>query len=149
MAYRRRQGLTRTSTLKQEIHYPDDDSSSSPSSSSSLAAQAIRASAAHRESSLSSAYGDSAFSYASRDSVPQRSPSRKVIFPHFLIVFCFFFFFGGCWFESFKWELSYYVFVPEDWLVHQSSNVYSICVFIYWMPIGIYCTDTLYLTRHI
>lgn len=77
MAYRRRQGLTRTSTLKQEIHYPDDDSSSSPSSSSSLAAQAIRASAAHRESSLSSAYGDSAFSYASRDSVPQRSPSRK------------------------------------------------------------------------
>ncbi|KAL7265758.1 hypothetical protein ACSBR1_003522 [Camellia fascicularis] len=65
MAYRRRQGVARTSTFKEEIHYPpppDGNSSSSSSSSSSLAAQAIRASAAHRDSSsLSSAYADSAF----------------------------------------------------------------------------------------
>lgn len=60
MAYRRRQGITRASTFKEEIHYPPDDSFSS-TSSNSLAAQAIRASAAHRETSLSSAYGDSAF----------------------------------------------------------------------------------------
>lgn len=63
MALRRRHGITRASTFKEEIHYPPDESNSSSSSSSpSLAAQAIRASAAHRESSLSSAYGDSAFS---------------------------------------------------------------------------------------
>lgn len=70
MAYRRRQGITRASTFKEEIHHqPDhdnnnnnDDSSSNPSSSSSLAAQAIRASAAHRDSSsLSSAYAHSSF----------------------------------------------------------------------------------------
>lgn len=84
MAYRRRQGITRASTFKEEIYHPPDDnrksnekssiststststftpshshsfSSSSYSASQSLAAQAIRASAAHRESSLSSAYG--------------------------------------------------------------------------------------------
>ncbi|XP_059668182.1 uncharacterized protein LOC132313435 [Cornus florida] len=66
MAYRRRQGITRASTFKEEIyhlHQPHDDDSttSSSSSSSSMATQAIRASAAHRDSSLSSAYGDSAF----------------------------------------------------------------------------------------
>ncbi|XP_052172724.1 uncharacterized protein LOC127788470 isoform X2 [Diospyros lotus] len=67
MAYRRRQGITRSATFKEEItRYPtsspdDDHRYSSSSSSSSLAAQAIRASAAHRDSSLSSAYdGDSA-----------------------------------------------------------------------------------------
>lgn len=61
MAYRRRQGITRASTFKEEIHHEDSLSSSSPSvlpsshsfsNSSSLAAQAIRASAAHRESYL-------------------------------------------------------------------------------------------------
>ncbi|KAF7143334.1 hypothetical protein RHSIM_Rhsim05G0233800 [Rhododendron simsii] len=68
MAYRRRQGITRASTFKEEIHHQPDhdnnnnDSSSNPSSSSSLAAQAIRASAAHRDSSsLSSAYAHSSF----------------------------------------------------------------------------------------
>ena len=91
MAYRRRQGITKTSTFTEEIHHPPPpdynnnndlkrSSSSSSSSSSgggggtlpnstsytSLAAQAIRASAVHRESSLSSAYADSAF--ASRPS---------------------------------------------------------------------------------
>ncbi|KAI3861123.1 hypothetical protein MKX03_003163 [Papaver bracteatum] len=74
MAYRRKQGITRVSTFKEEILYPKptpipppDDSNininnSSSSSSSSLAAQAIRASSAHRDSSFSSAYGESALS---------------------------------------------------------------------------------------
>ncbi|KAF5737312.1 hypothetical protein HS088_TW13G00191 [Tripterygium wilfordii] len=70
MAYRRRQGITRASTFKEEIHHQPDDhlsgspalnssysfspSSSSSTQSSSLAAQAIRASAARRESSFAS-----------------------------------------------------------------------------------------------
>ncbi|CAK9319773.1 unnamed protein product [Citrullus colocynthis] len=62
MAYRRRQAITRASTFKEEIHHPSDEFdhnsiSSSSSSSSSLAAQAIQASAAHRDSSYSSAFG--------------------------------------------------------------------------------------------
>ncbi|KAK3021197.1 hypothetical protein RJ639_046616 [Escallonia herrerae] len=67
MAYRRRQhGITRASTFKEEIYHPppDDNDDATPSNASpspSLAAQAIRASAAHRDSSLSSAYGGSAF----------------------------------------------------------------------------------------
>ncbi|KAJ6331416.1 hypothetical protein OIU76_009903 [Salix suchowensis] len=82
MAYRRRHGITRTATFKEEIHHPpeqdnhhaninkntnvnDDTLFMTSSSSSSLAAQAIRASAAHRESSLSSAYAG--------DSIPRRS----------------------------------------------------------------------------
>ncbi|XP_075081692.1 uncharacterized protein LOC107785543 [Nicotiana tabacum] len=63
MAYRRRQGTSKSSTFKEESIFrprPDDDDYLS-SSSSSLAAQAIKASAAHRDSSLSSAYADSAF----------------------------------------------------------------------------------------
>ncbi|OWM81592.1 uncharacterized protein LOC116200823 [Punica granatum] len=81
MAYRRRQGIARSSTFKEEIHYPPHEdcftssNHSSSSSSSSLAAQAIRASAAHRESSLSSAYGDSAVGYRNRDSDALRSKS--------------------------------------------------------------------------
>lgn len=83
MAYRRRQGITRASTFREEIYRsPEDDinnndiknrnmlkTSHTFSSSSSLAAQAIRASAAHRESSLSSAYAG--------DSSPQRSKVYK------------------------------------------------------------------------
>ncbi|KAB1224681.1 hypothetical protein CJ030_MR2G024693 [Morella rubra] len=72
MAYRRRQGITRTSTYKEEINCPPDDNNLSNSSSSSLAAQAIRASAAHRESSLSSAYADSAFA-SPRHPLPSKS----------------------------------------------------------------------------
>lgn len=80
MAYRRRQQIGRVSIVKEEIGssftpepllpppYDDDDVSSSPSASS-LAAKAIRASSAHRDSSLSSAYGQSALS-SPRDSVP-------------------------------------------------------------------------------
>ena len=101
MAYRRRQGITKTSTFTEEIHHPPppdynnnndlkrSSSSSSSSSSSgggggtlpnstsytSLAAQAIRASAVHRESSLSSAYADSAF------------PSRPSKVPFFFFFF--------------------------------------------------------------
>ncbi|KAK4359521.1 hypothetical protein RND71_021750 [Anisodus tanguticus] len=57
MAYRRRQGMTKESTFKDDNIFrppPADDGGDS----SSLAAQAIRASAAHRDSSLSSAYAD-------------------------------------------------------------------------------------------
>ncbi|XP_048141922.1 uncharacterized protein LOC115730525 [Rhodamnia argentea] len=79
MAYRRRHGITKSSTFKEEIYYAPpaaaDDKDRSSSSSSSLAAQAIRASAAHRESSLSSAYGDSAFAYRDRENDPLRSKS--------------------------------------------------------------------------
>ncbi|KAH9668479.1 hypothetical protein KPL70_021430 [Citrus sinensis] len=60
MAYRRRQqekGLFSTTRKTLEDDEEDDDSSSNSNSSSSrLAAKAIRASSAHRDSSLSSAY---------------------------------------------------------------------------------------------
>ncbi|THF99931.1 hypothetical protein TEA_002459 [Camellia sinensis var. sinensis] len=65
MAYRRKQGVPRPMTLKEEFGLrsplPPDESSSS-SSNSSLAAKAIRASSACRDSSLSSAYAQSALS---------------------------------------------------------------------------------------
>ncbi|KAL3531585.1 hypothetical protein ACH5RR_005106 [Cinchona calisaya] len=72
MAYRRRQGgMGRASTFQDDFYRPQSPppppppppsgDSLSASSSSSLAAQAIRASAAHRDSSLSSAYANSAF----------------------------------------------------------------------------------------
>ncbi|EXC35224.1 hypothetical protein L484_022779 [Morus notabilis] len=52
MAYRRRQGIARASTFKEETHYPINNvDDPSLSSSSSLAAKAIRASSALRESS--------------------------------------------------------------------------------------------------
>lgn len=66
MAYRRRQGISRASTFKEEIRIsPNGDDTTTTTSSasappSSLASQAIRASAAHRDSSLSSAYASSA-----------------------------------------------------------------------------------------
>ncbi|KAL3839918.1 hypothetical protein ACJIZ3_024509 [Penstemon smallii] len=53
MAYRRRQGMGRSSTFEEETYRP-------PETTSSLAAQAIKASAAHRDSSHSSAYAHSA-----------------------------------------------------------------------------------------
>ncbi|KAJ9544739.1 hypothetical protein OSB04_024446 [Centaurea solstitialis] len=77
MAYRRRQGISRASTFKEDtIHHrsssDETTTSSAPASasgspSSSLAAQAIRASAAHRDSSLSSAYANSAFHSSFKD----------------------------------------------------------------------------------
>ncbi|KAJ0681126.1 hypothetical protein HanPI659440_Chr16g0632251 [Helianthus annuus] len=70
MAYRRKQGFATNSTLNNGTSNPNpnlkrtNESSSSPdddsSSAQSLAAQAIRASSAYRDSSLSSAYGESA-----------------------------------------------------------------------------------------
>ncbi|KAJ8898843.1 hypothetical protein K2173_008152 [Erythroxylum novogranatense] len=80
MAYRRKGGMMRASTFKEEINHrtqdDDDDnysnngnktlsSSHTFTSSSTLAAQAIRASATHRDSSVSYAY--------SGDSLPRRS----------------------------------------------------------------------------
>ncbi|KAJ8753821.1 hypothetical protein K2173_000075 [Erythroxylum novogranatense] len=82
MAYRRKGGMMRASTFKEETHYKTEDETNpintnvrnksltsshtfTPSSSSSLAAQAIRASAIHRDSSLSSSHAG--------DSSPRRS----------------------------------------------------------------------------
>ncbi|GAB4856204.1 hypothetical protein Ancab_014129 [Ancistrocladus abbreviatus] len=68
MAYRRRQGITRAPAFKEEIYhnpsdYENDSASSHLTSSSSLAARAIRASAAHRDSSAYGyAYGGAAAS---------------------------------------------------------------------------------------
>ncbi|KAI3507279.1 hypothetical protein L1887_22196 [Cichorium endivia] len=70
MAYRRRQGISRASTFNEEIHRSPNDKDTTTSSatpSSSLAAQAIRASAAHRDSSLSSAYANSAVNSSTKD----------------------------------------------------------------------------------
>ncbi|KAK7394922.1 hypothetical protein VNO78_15463 [Psophocarpus tetragonolobus] len=65
MAYRRRQGISKASTFKEEFHNGDSDNmdvapsilSSSPSSS--LAAQAIKASSSRRQPSLSFAFAPS------------------------------------------------------------------------------------------
>ncbi|KAL3517936.1 hypothetical protein ACH5RR_020525 [Cinchona calisaya] len=82
MAYRRRQQVGRDSTLKEEIAPPpitaevDDGSGGSSPSASSLVAKAIKASSAHRDSSLSSAYGQSALS-SPRDSNTLRSSSSS------------------------------------------------------------------------
>ncbi|KAI3472956.1 hypothetical protein Pfo_029203 [Paulownia fortunei] len=54
MAYRRRQGMGRSSTFKEDIYQPSEEVHTA--ASSSLVAHAIRASAAHRDSSHSSAY---------------------------------------------------------------------------------------------
>ncbi|KAI4338947.1 hypothetical protein MLD38_023949 [Melastoma candidum] len=79
MAYRRRHGLSRSSTFEEVFNPPPPNAlaSDEEGDSSSLAAQAIRASAAHRESSLSSAYGGggSGFSYRDKDSDALRSKS--------------------------------------------------------------------------
>lgn len=110
MAYRRRQGITKSSTFKEEIYHPPDNNvndnkasfptfkashSISPSTSQSLAAQAIRASAIHRDSSLSSAYSaDPPLS-----SETQGSKVGFFLFSFFSINlwigFCFFFYFNG------------------------------------------------------
>ncbi|KAI4302623.1 hypothetical protein MLD38_038346 [Melastoma candidum] len=79
MAYRRRHGTTRSSMFEEVYNPPPpnalaaDEEGDSPS----LAAQAIRASAAHRESSLSSAYGGggSGFSYREKENNALRSKS--------------------------------------------------------------------------
>lgn len=89
MAYRRRHGISRASTFKEEVNHPPDDKTSSPSPSSSLAAQAIRASAAHRDPSL---YGENAF----HSSFKYRS---KVLFNILSVPFCIYVF--GNWFVCF------------------------------------------------
>ncbi|XP_008788047.3 uncharacterized protein LOC103705919 isoform X2 [Phoenix dactylifera] len=74
MAYRRKHGAPKATTFEDFRSTPPQVPEGSLPSSPSLAAQAIRASAAHRDSSLSSAYGESAFSSAYRDSNRPRSP---------------------------------------------------------------------------
>jgi len=70
MAYRRRQGISRASTFKEDFHSSLDDPkdsdqqngytrSLSSSNSSSLAAQAIKASTARRQPALSFAFDPS------------------------------------------------------------------------------------------
>ena len=71
MAYRRKLGAPKATTFEDFGSTPPEDSSQA---SPELVAQAIRASAAHRDSSLSSAYGESAFSSAYRESNLPRSP---------------------------------------------------------------------------
>ncbi|ERN04267.1 uncharacterized protein LOC18432423 [Amborella trichopoda] len=71
MAYRRKHSGGRT--WQNDLSAPPEENSSS-SSASSLAAQAIRASSAHKDSSLSSAYGESALHSAYRQRL---SPSRQ------------------------------------------------------------------------
>ncbi|KAG8377154.1 hypothetical protein BUALT_Bualt09G0139000 [Buddleja alternifolia] len=71
--------MGRSSTFKEEIYHPppDEGSSQSHSTSSTLAAQAIRASAAHRDSSHSSAYAaHSAINdYSSKGGPPTPTPT--------------------------------------------------------------------------
>ncbi|XP_072996131.1 uncharacterized protein [Typha latifolia] len=74
MAYRRKQSVTRSATFVEDhrsFASPDD-------SSSSLAAQAIRASAAHRDSSLSSAYAESAFAASADSNRPKGSQDSNM-----------------------------------------------------------------------
>ncbi|KAL6957437.1 hypothetical protein U1Q18_046681, partial [Sarracenia purpurea var. burkii] len=83
MAYRRRQGTARPSIFKEEFGSPllrpppPPDNSSSSSSASSLAAKAIRASSAHRDSSLSSAYGQSAIPPSGEANLARSSPPSE------------------------------------------------------------------------
>ncbi|KAI3781414.1 hypothetical protein L2E82_11428 [Cichorium intybus] len=60
MAYRRRHGISRSSTFKEELCRPSEDKTTSSAPSSPLASQ-FRASDAHRESPLSPGYSNSAF----------------------------------------------------------------------------------------
>ncbi|KAJ4751072.1 heat-inducible transcription repressor [Rhynchospora pubera] len=65
MAYRRKQVMTRSATFVDDYRSYRDRTDGDDSSTSSLAAQAIRASALHRDSSLSSAYADNAITASS------------------------------------------------------------------------------------
>ncbi|XP_023760035.1 uncharacterized protein LOC111908442 [Lactuca sativa] len=88
MAYRRRQGFAKDSTSSEEFRIPSPDSrrhssptsledgsssSAAASATPSLAAKAIRASSANRDSALSSAYGQPAISPRTAKSNPLRS----------------------------------------------------------------------------
>lgn len=63
--------MTRSATFVDDYRSYRDRTEMSDSSTSSLAAQAIRASALHRDSSLSSAYGDAAFTASSDRGINQ------------------------------------------------------------------------------
>ncbi|URD72524.1 hypothetical protein MUK42_09625 [Musa troglodytarum] len=74
MAYRRRHSTPRSATFEEFHSYsPEEDGSSSPP----LAAKAIRASAAHRESSLSSAYDGDSAAFSSSSSSTSSSTSSS------------------------------------------------------------------------
>jgi hypothetical protein len=63
--------MTRSATFVDDYRSYRDRTEVDDSSASSLAAQAIRASALHRDSSLSSAYGDPAFTDSSDRGIDQ------------------------------------------------------------------------------
>lgn len=76
MAYRRKKSNPRSSNLED---FASTDVVDDSPGNLSLAAQAIRASSAHRDSSLSSAYDESAISSAYRDSDRQMSSSQQPV----------------------------------------------------------------------
>ncbi|KAJ8498246.1 hypothetical protein OPV22_008798 [Ensete ventricosum] len=78
MAYRRRHSTPRSATFEEFRSFsPEEDGTSSPS----LAAKAIRASAAHRESSLSSAYDGDSAAFSSSSSSTSSSASSAYTHP--------------------------------------------------------------------
>ncbi|KAL8237150.1 hypothetical protein R6Q59_018231 [Mikania micrantha] len=99
MAYRRRQGFVKDSTAipnpnskwpNESASPPEENSSSSSApevAAQSLAAKAIRASSAYRDSSFFSAYGESALSPRQFKSNPVRSSyssSAKVLLIYYV-----------------------------------------------------------------
>lgn len=87
MAYRRKQVMTRSATFVDDYRSYRDRTDDSDSSTSSLAAQAIRASALHRDSSLSSAYADAAFTASSDRGINQNQvPLILTFFSKVLLV---------------------------------------------------------------
>ncbi|RRT45514.1 hypothetical protein B296_00055083 [Ensete ventricosum] len=78
MAYRRRHSTPRSATFEEFRSFsPEEEGTSSPS----LAAKAIRASAAHRESSLSSAYDGDSAAFSSSSSSTSSSASSAYTHP--------------------------------------------------------------------
>ncbi|CAI9298889.1 unnamed protein product [Lactuca saligna] len=71
MAYRRRHGISRSSTFKEELYRPPDDKTTSSAPSSPLASQ-IRSSDPHRDSSLSSSTFNTSLQRESKDLSDQK-----------------------------------------------------------------------------
>lgn len=113
MAYRRRQGMGRSSTFKEERTPPPEegDRTATYSTSSSLAAQAIMASAAHRDASHSSAYAHSGFKDHSK--VP------PLVFISF---FLFSFYYSVCDVSDQTISILFYCFLFPDGIEYESVN---------------------------
>jgi hypothetical protein len=85
--------MTRSATFVDDYRSYRDRTEVDDSSASSLAAQAIRASALHRDSSLSSAYGDAAFAASSDRGINQNQVVLVLTFSvqYFVIILSIFF----------------------------------------------------------